>query len=313
MSISDLIQKKWLAKLMRLNPATGRGACSGKAPHKPLLLLSLLDMIEEGELTQRTFTRMPGLVLRFRTYGALITDRWPSKLDLKMPFYYLKSQKFWNAYAMDMSPGQSPESCIMCEMDEEFFHAATDSDFRLKARLLLISKYFTQSEQIALMESMGLGHFRNEGEQRRKEIVLDAEKAAEKKGRNARFSVQVVSKYQYTCALTGLRCMTSEGAAIVDAAHIDPWAISNDDNLTNGLALSKNAHWTFDQGLWSVRFDGRIIIANERFTEIGPDPLRLTTYTSCFLQFAPGTSLRPDPEYFARHCKHHGLRFSTSK
>ena len=43
----------------------------GKAPHKPLLLLCLLDMAEAGEVTGLTFTRTAGLVLRFKSYGPL--------------------------------------------------------------------------------------------------------------------------------------------------------------------------------------------------------------------------------------------------
>ena len=39
--------KKWLGKLTKLNPASGRGQCRGKAPHKPLLLLCLVDMAED--------------------------------------------------------------------------------------------------------------------------------------------------------------------------------------------------------------------------------------------------------------------------
>lgn len=35
--------RKWLGKLTRLNPASGRGQWLGKAPHKPLLLLCLVD------------------------------------------------------------------------------------------------------------------------------------------------------------------------------------------------------------------------------------------------------------------------------
>jgi putative restriction endonuclease len=68
---------KWLGKLTKLNPATGNVRLRGKAPHKPLLLLCLLDMAQEGEINQRTLTRTPGLVLRFKTYGALVAERWP--------------------------------------------------------------------------------------------------------------------------------------------------------------------------------------------------------------------------------------------
>jgi hypothetical protein len=42
------LEGKWLGKVARLNPASVRGQCRGKAPHKPLLLLSLIDMAEAG-------------------------------------------------------------------------------------------------------------------------------------------------------------------------------------------------------------------------------------------------------------------------
>ena len=70
------LAKKWLGKLTKLNAATGSGKCRGKAPHKPLLLLCLLDMAEAGELAGRTFMRTAGLVLRFKSYGALVSERW---------------------------------------------------------------------------------------------------------------------------------------------------------------------------------------------------------------------------------------------
>ena len=58
------------------------------------------------------------------------------------------------------------------------------------------------------------------------------------------------------------------------------------DAITNGLALSRNAHWMFDEGLWSVRGDGRVVLAPQRFTENGPEGLRLQPYAGRLLQFA---------------------------
>ena len=312
--------KKWLGKLTQLNPASGRGACRGKAPHKPLLLLCLLDMAEAGELPGRTFTRTAGLVLRFKTYGALVVERWPSRLELRMPFFYLRTQGFWEAFTLEMRPAESPESCFVCELHEELFDLLGDADFRLKARLLLVSRYFDPRERVALLESLGLCVDSRKGstphhpltpvEAEEAGLVLneEAENTAKRKGRNARFSVQVVSRYKFTCALTGLCCLTADGAAIVDAAHIECWADSQNDELENGLALSKNAHWMFDEGLWSVRADGRVLLAPQRFTENGPEGLRLAPYAGRFLQFADGVTLRPSPVYFGRHRGSHGFR-----
>ena len=175
------VERKWLGKLAKLNPATGNGACRGRAPHKPLLLLCLLDMAEAGELRARSFTRTAGLVLRFKTYGALVTERWPTRLDLRKPFYHLKTQGFWIAYTMDMRPAQSSESCFVCEIDDEFFQLMGNADFRLKARLLLISRYFEPKERVALLESLGLTASRlGRVEHRMARLNEEAEDAARK-------------------------------------------------------------------------------------------------------------------------------------
>jgi len=303
------LEKKWLGKLTRLNPASGRGQCRGKAPHKPLLLLCLVDMAEAGELTGRTFTRTANLVLRFKEYGALVSERWPTRLDLRMPFFYLKNQGLWLAFTLEMTPAQSPESCFACELNEEFFDLLGDADFRLKARLLLVSRYFEPRERVALLESLGLcADGIEKAEKKMFELNEEGEEAARRKGRCARFAVQVVSRYKFTCALTGLCCLTTDGAAIVDAAHIESWAASENDDIQNGLALCKNAHWMFDEGLWSVQADGRVVLAPYRFTENGPEALRLQPYGGRLLQFGDGVTLRPNPEYFTRHRVFHGFR-----
>lgn len=308
MTMDDLV-KKWLGKLTRLNPASGRGQCQGKAPHKPLLLLCLVDMAESGELTCRTFTRTANLVLRFKEYGTLVSERWPTHLDLRMPFFYLRTQGFWQSFTLEMTPTQSPESCFVCEIDPEFFELLGDADFRLRARLLLVSRYFEPPERVALLESLGLcADGMEKVEKRMYKLNEQGEEAARRKGRSARFAVQVVSRYKFTCALTGLCCLTKDGAAIVDAAHIESWAASENDDIQNGLALCKNAHWAFDEGLWSVSSDGRVVLAPHRFIENGPEALRLQSHGSRLLQFADGVTLRPNAEYFTRHRLFHGFK-----
>jgi putative restriction endonuclease len=308
MASAELV-KKWLGKLTLLNPASGRRQCRGKAPHKPLLLLCLVDMAEAGELTGRTFTRTANLVLRFKEYGALVSERWPTRLDLRMPFFYLRTQGFWQGFTLEMAPAQSPESCFVCELNQEFFELLGDVDFRLKARLLLVSRYFEPRERVALLESLDLcADGVEKAEKRMCELNEEGEEAARRKGRSARFAVQVVSRYKFTCALTGLCCLTTDGAAIVDAAHIESWAASENDDIQNGLALCKNAHWMFDEGLWSVQADGRVVLAPYRFSENGPEALRLQNCGGRLLQFANGVTLRPKPEYFGRHRTFHGFR-----
>ena len=297
--------QRWLARLTKLNPATGSGQCRGKAPHKPLLLLCLLDMAESGELLARAFTRSPGLVLRFRSYGALIVNRWPSRLDCRLPFYHLSTQRFWMPFTADMRQAKSPETCALCEMDPELYELLSDASFRLKARMLLIATYFEPVERIALCESLGLQSEGGSGRNANR-VKEDDEQMARRRGRDARFSVRVCSAYRYTCALTAYRC-EADGSSIVDAAHIEAWAATQNDDPTNGLALSKNAHWQFDAGLWSTDDQLRVIVNQSAFTEQGPDAFRLTSFVGRHLQFDPGSDLRPGIAFLRRHRQRHGI------
>jgi putative restriction endonuclease len=299
--------KRWLGKLTKLNPASGRGECKGKAPHKPLLLLCLLDIAEGGELTSRAFTRSPGLVLRFRSYGSLVIDRWPTRLDLSLPFFYLSTQGFWEPLDSEMRRAVSPDTCVVCELHNEFYDLLANPGFRLKARIVLITKYFDPAEQIALFEGLGL----EGGNPSRKDsarVREEAEDAAKRKGRCARFAVRVCAEYRYTCALTGYRCVTGDGATIVDAAHIEQWAATQNDDPTNGLALSKSAHWMFDNGLWSADEQLRVVVNARAFTENGPEAFRLSGFVGRHLQFEPSSKLRPALECLRRHRLRYGFR-----
>ena len=96
--------------------------------------------------------------------------------------------------------------------------------------------------------------------------------------REARFRLSVVPAYDYTCALTGYRLVTAAAGCIVDAAHIHQFANSRNNDPRNGIALSKNAHWAFDQGLWSLTDDYRVILAKDRFSESGPQGVLFSSF-----------------------------------
>jgi putative restriction endonuclease len=61
--------------------------------------------------------------------------------------------------------------------------------------------------------------------------------------------------------------ITPEGYTVVDAAHIKPWSESHDDQPTNGMALCKLCHWSFDRGLMSVGKDYEVLISASIRTE----------------------------------------------
>jgi len=83
--------------------------------------------------------------------------------------------------------------------------------------------------------------------------------------RDQGFRRAVVSAYDHRCALCGVRIITSEGHTVVDAAHIQPWSVSHNDDIRNGMALCKICHWAFDEGMVGIS-DTYTVIASHQIT-----------------------------------------------
>jgi putative restriction endonuclease len=173
---------------------------------------------------------------------------------------------------------------------------------REKVRYLLIAQYFRPSEQIALYAMIGLpAPSRQEIEQN---AAYKSPEEAQMAGREARFRIRVVTAYNCTCALTAYRLTTITAGSIVDAAHIHEFRDTRNNDPRNGIALSKNAHWTFDQGLWTISDDYRIIVAIGHFAEAGPSQLDLLeSYQGRKVPLPEDKTLWPDPIHVAWHRK----------
>jgi putative restriction endonuclease len=139
----------------------------------------------------------------------------------------------------------------------------------------LIANYFQTEEKVALAALAGIA------------VPEDGEagcgtdeppEEAKQKGREARFRLRAVAAYHYTCALTRYRLTTVTAGSIVDAAHMHQFARSRNNDPRNGLALCKNAHWLFDNGLWTLTDDCKVIVAAGCFSEEGPDQKALQDY-----------------------------------
>ncbi|MFC1829726.1 HNH endonuclease [Thermodesulfobacteriota bacterium] len=67
--------------------------------------------------------------------------------------------------------------------------------------------------------------------------------------------------YSYRFALCGIRMLTTEDHTVVDAANVKLWKDSFDDRPTNGTALCKLCHWSFDKGLMSVGKEYEVLVS----------------------------------------------------
>lgn len=285
--------QRWLQQLTSLNKARNN------APHKPLLLLVFIDMVEAGEYISGPLRLTPELAFRFNTYFSIVQYRRTARPDVRMPFHHLKSDGFWTAHAEDGAPSPHRSVTAYVVPDPEFVAACRDPEFRRQARLILISTHFDPAERNAFYHLVGL------------EVPADdvltqvacftTPNDAENLGRTARFRLDVVPAYNYTCALTGYRVTTVSAGCIVDAAHIHQFANSRNNDPSNGIALCKNAHWLFDVGLWTIDDDYRIVVALEAFSETSPNQKSLREMHGERLTLPANQAAWPSPLHLAWH------------
>lgn len=81
--------------------------------------------------------------------------------------------------------------------------------------------------------------------------------------RDRNFRKNVLRAYGERCAITGIRLINGGGRAEVEAAHIRPVEHNGPDIVSNGIALSGTAHWTFDRGLVGLANDLTILVSRQ--------------------------------------------------
>jgi predicted restriction endonuclease len=77
--------------------------------------------------------------------------------------------------------------------------------------------------------------------------------------RDAAFRSIVLGNYGHTCAVTGQRFYSARHVE-ADGAHIIGKEVRGTDDPRNGIALSKSAHWAFDQGLFTISDQYEVIV-----------------------------------------------------
>ncbi len=295
-------QNYWLQKLatLRIDRAHGK-----PAPHKPLLLLVIMEMVEKGEIESAEVTLSPDISFRFSVFWSVVAPRRKQRPEVRLPFHYLRSSGIWQPLTAqgELSPDKKLTSMI--RIDPSFFECLSNEGFRDKARRVLLETepYFLPEERVALYSMLKLKP--SAPEIREDEATY---KTSVKTGRDARFRIEVVLlAYRHTCALTGYRMTTLDMESIVDAAHIQEFRDSRNNDPRNGIALSKNAHWQFDRGLWSLNDDYKVIVNKEKFIEEGVPGQRLADFEGRRIFLPSEPKYWPERDYLGWHRKRHGL------
>lgn len=292
---------RWLNVLsdLRYDPV------SGIAPHKPLLLLVVCDLAEEGKLDGALLRRDGDLAFRFSSFWRIVADRRRTKPDVRLPFFHLRSEKVWQPLEADGRPAEDRRRAVLAQLDVTFLVCLKSADFRTLARRTLISKYFEPHERAELYSLVGLEAPPEDVVAADATRFLASDTEATK--RDAKFGIRVLPAYDFTCALTGYRMIAPDGTTALDAAHIHQFKKGGSNHPTNGIALSKTAHWLFDQGFWSIKNDFTVIVAEGHFDERGETPHLLKPRAGSRIQLPLNEYFWPSRESLSWHRRRHGF------
>lgn len=258
-------------------PASTKNA----APHKPLLLLSVLDRFAEGTIEENQIRLDPGLLDLFNDYWKLVMpDEWRSNIAL--PFYHLSSEDFWHLIPQPGSENvieagrrlrsirQLKDHTQGARLDEDLHALLTEEDPRNVLRTTLIESHFAESAHAPLAEQSTIHveafRYRRRLLQHAREKTEAGEHVSSTVSEPARtqgFRQAVVDAYDHRCALSGIRILTEDHHTAVEAAHIQPWSVNQNDDPRNGIALSKLCHWAFEEGLITISTDYTILTSPE--------------------------------------------------
>ncbi|MBD1847447.1 HNH endonuclease [Cyanobacteria bacterium FACHB-63] len=301
----DKDQNYYSRKFATLNVNRNHGV---PAPHKPILLLSVIELIEQQKIKHNQIELSPELIATFLKYWSnLVTTNHQSNIAL--PFFHLRGDKFWhlalhagyegNIASIKPSLQALRNSTQYAYVDNELFELLQQPASRIHLTQILIQAWFpTQVLQVQKLYQVDeFQEIQNKlheqgGATYQVEDLKDEEKIFV---RNAAFRRVVVSLYEQRCAFCRLKIISQDSQNIVDGAHIKPFSEFRDDRFDNGISLCKNHHWAFDRGWFGIGNDYKIIVPRDRFYEESP------IHTKSMQDFHEEPILMPtQPEYQPR-------------
>ncbi len=250
---------------------------SHERPHKPVLLLSIIDLLDRGVIKGNAVPLSDKLVETFKRYFAVVEQE-DDRPTIQNPFFHLSGDGFWQLVPLPgkepvYHPGSTSRAPSVAELRRRVTHGVFDAAFwtlmsepvaRHQLREALVTRYFPERrEQLAALAV-----------QNQAAKVPDRLQEELPPGRDAAFRRTILEVYDYRCAACGVRVLLNQSISLVEAAHLIPFGVSRNDKPTNGVALCPNHHWAMDRhliapcpdskrlaGVWRVngeRLDDRI-------------------------------------------------------
>lgn len=301
-----------------------RDSKNGGAPHKPILLLSIIHEYELGRILDNRIFISPELTHSFSVYwNQLVITKHDSRFAL--PFFHLTGEKgnwwklipnigceLWIDSAGSMrSFGNLSVAVAFAEIDLGLFSLLSNIESREVLKSVLLKEYF-QNQTIENQEDNYLNDLKNELNEPKSEYknnlqnlkkILDPETyQIEVYNRGTIFRREIVKLYDETCCMSELRVSGTFTITMVDACHIEQFAKTFNNHPTNGIALCPNLHRAFDRGAISVN-DNYEIILSKSFKENVESEYSFHKLEGKKILLPKNTEFYPSLESFAWHRK----------
>ena len=131
-------QLRWLECISKLKIDHSRGP----APHKPILLLVLCNLVEEGLVVNGLVERNGPLAFRFNSYWSVVANRRRSRPDVMLPFFHVHSDGVWTPLDSNGVETDNRKHARLAQVDAALLIGLEKDEFRVEIRKTLISKYF---------------------------------------------------------------------------------------------------------------------------------------------------------------------------
>ncbi|TKG94678.1 HNH endonuclease [Puteibacter caeruleilacunae] len=266
----------------------------GKAPHKPILLLAVIDCFEKGYFFRNSITITEELVTSFHDHWRLLVHTGHDP-NFALPFFHLRNERseIWQlqpkfGQIIPQTKSNSiksfkalKESVFAAHLSDDLFYSLLSRDSREQLKSAILEKYFPEASTKLLTISTPYS------EQIRQSILYEPNenyvRTAKHNPRNKKdntwieeqfvrghiFRKAVLEQYKNTCTISKMK-VEFNNTSIIDACHIIPYAETYDCSITNGIALSPTLHRAFDRGLIAIDDNYRVVIS-KRMKDYNPD------------------------------------------
>jgi putative restriction endonuclease len=264
-----------------------RDTKNGGAPHKPILLLSIIRLFEKGIFTNNQIHILPELVASFKSNWSqlVVTNHYPI---FAMPFYHMSSEPFWKLIPnvgcekwvesknSMRSLGNLTTAVNFALIDKELSELLVQPESRDVLTISILDKYFPETKSnFGSNENDDLPNVSilSESSEEYKRKITELKNQVDENTfqeevfiRGGLFKREIPKIYNNTCAVSGMRIDAITHVSMVDACDIVPFSEGYDDTLTNGIALCPNLHRAFDRGLICIS-DNYEVILSKNFVE----------------------------------------------